>query len=322
VPIVAPSSYHPPLLLSNGHIQTILPALLRRVEGVRYHRERIDTPDGDFLDLDWSRTGARRLAVLSHGLEGSSDRSYMRGMARALNIAGWDALAWNYRGCGGEPNRTLRFYHSGATDDLQVVLDHALGLGIYDELVLIGFSLGGNLTLKYLGEKEGAIDGRITRAVAFSVPCDLRSSAYALARPANAIYMRRFLRTLTDKVRMKMIAMPGQLEDRDLAGMRSFLEFDDRYTAPLHGFRDAEDYWARSSCRPYLGGITIPALMVNAANDPFLAPECFPRREAALSACFYLEVPASGGHVGFMSSRPGGDYWMEERALRFLSSGS
>lgn len=318
MPIISPSQYHPPLFYGNGHLQTILPALLRRVDGVHYRRERIDTPDGDFLDLDWSQVGARRLVVLSHGLEGSADRSYIRGMARALNDHGWDVLAWNYRGCSGEPNRTLRFYHSGATDDLDLVIQHLLARDQWDEIALIGFSLGGNLTLKYMGEYEGSLDRRITRAVAFSVPCDLRSSAFKLARPANALYMRRFIRTLTAKVREKMIRMPGELEDRGLATMRTFLEFDDRYTAPLHGFRDAEDYWARSSSRRYLDAIRRPTLLVNAANDPFLAPECFPLREAERSRYLYLEIPGTGGHVGFPPRTPG-YYWMEERALRFLS---
>jgi len=318
MPIISPSTYRPPLLLRGGHIQTILPTLLRHDIPLRYMRERIGTSDEDFLDLDWSRVGARRLGIISHGLEGSSDRWYMRGMARALNDAGWDALPWNFRGCGGEANRTLRFYHSGATDDLGTVIDHALGSGLYDQVALIGFSLGGNITLKYLGEKGRDLDPRIIAGVAFSVPCDLRSSAGALARPANGIYMRRFLRTLGQKVRAKKIAMPGLIDDAGVGRLRTFREFDDRYTAPLHGFRDAEDYWARCSSRPYMPSIAVPALLVNALNDPFLAPDCFPVEEARASRFLYLETPDSGGHVGFMGERGAGRYWMERRAIEFL----
>jgi predicted alpha/beta-fold hydrolase len=318
MPIISPSSYRPPLLLPGGHLQTVAPTLARHRFSLRYERERIDTPDGDFLDLDWSRTGARRLAILSHGLEGSSGRWYILSMAEALNRAGWDVLAWNFRGCGGEPNRTLRFYHSGATDDLQVVIDHALSSGAYESLALVGFSLGGNVTLKYLGERGGGIDPRIVAGVAFSVPCDLRSSAGALARPANGIYMRRFLNTLGEKVRAKAMAMPGLIDAEGIDAMRTFREFDDRYTAPLHGFRDAEDYWARCSSLGYLRGITIPALLVNAANDPFLAPGCFPVEEARASACFSLEIPAAGGHVGFPGRSRDGRYWMARRAVEFL----
>lgn len=286
---------------------------------VHYARERITTPDDDVLDLDWSRAGARRVAILSHGLEGSSERGYMRGMAHALNRAGWDALAWNFRGCAGEPNRTLRFYHSGATDDLHTVIQHVISTGRYDSIALIGFSLGGNITLKYLGERGTDLDPAIAGGIAFSVPCDLRSSAMRLAHPANSIYMRRFLATLRQKVREKMKLMPGSLHDAGLDDISTFQEFDDAYTAPLHGFRDAEDYWHQCSSRRYLEGIRLPALLVNAKDDPFLAPECFPVKEARSSPYLFLEIPSSGGHVGFLGRDATNRYWMEARAVAFLS---
>jgi predicted alpha/beta-fold hydrolase len=315
---VSEGQYRPPRGFTNAHVQTIWPARTRKVDGVAYRRERIDTPDGDFLDLDWSEVGAERVAVLSHGLEGSTGRSYMRGMARALNRRGWDVLAWNYRGCSGEPNRLLHAYHSGATDDLDVVVRHALEGGRYRRLALLGFSLGGNLTLKYLGERGRAADDRIRGAATFSVPCDLADSSAALARPTNRLYMAYFLASLRRKIKDKMALFPGQLDETGLGQIRDFQGFDDRYTAPLHGFRDAADYWARCSARPFIPDIRVPTLIVNAADDPFLGPSCYPIGEARANPYVRLEVPDHGGHVGFILFNREGDYWSELRAADFL----
>lgn len=320
MPLIDPSSYVPPALFSNGHIQTIFPALLRKVDGVFYHRERIATPDEDFLDLDWSRKEARRLGVVCHGLEGDSTRPYVMGMVRALNGAGWDALAWNYRGCGGEINRRLRFYHSGETGDLGTVIAHAVASGAYEKVALIGFSAGGNIVLKYLGEQGDSLAMPVCGAAAFSVPCDLGASARRLADPGNRFYLRRFLKLLHEKIRRKMELMPGEIDDRDYDRIKTFKEFDDRYTARLFGFKDAEDYWRRASCKPYLERIRVPALLVNALDDPFLTPECRPVEQARRSPCFFLELPGSGGHVGFVSFAQDGRYWSERRAVEFLDA--
>src|SRR6266446_2365532 len=185
MPIVAHSTYIAPWLLSNGHVQTFLPVLIRRVGAVSYQRERISTPDDDFLDLDWAKTGSCRVAVLAHGLEGDSNAHYMLGMVNALVKRGSDAVAWNARGCSGEPNRVLRFTHSGATEDLQAVISHITSASDYSTITLIGYSLGGNLVLKYLGERGDGLEPRIKAAVAFSVPCDLQSGSLKLAQPAN-----------------------------------------------------------------------------------------------------------------------------------------
>jgi len=320
MPIVARSSYVPPCFLASGHVQTLLPALFRKVDGVTYQRERIETADGDFLDLDWAANGSRRIAVIAHGLEGDSKRAYAQGMVKALSRNGWDAVVWHARGCSGEPNRLLRFTHSGATKDLQTVVSHVSRSRDYDELALIGFSLGGNLTLKYLGEHSRELNPRIKRAVAFSVPCDLQSGSLQLAHRANQIYMRRFLISLRKKIRAKMKVMPGKIDDRDYGRLRTFKDFDDRYTAPIHGFVDAEDYWRQCSCRPVLEKISIPTLLVNARNDPFLAKPCYPIAEAETNPNFFLEMPASGGHVGFITFNPRGEYWSESRAISFLAS--
>jgi predicted alpha/beta-fold hydrolase len=318
MPLIPSSTYTPPVGFGNPHLQTIFAGRLRRVDGVRYQRERIETPDGDFLDLDWSRVGADRVAVISHGLEGSADRAYVRGMARALNRQGWDALAWNFRGCSGEPNRRLRLYHSGATEDLDAVVQHALAS--YDRVALVGFSLGGNLTLKYVGERGHDVDDRVTRAVALSVPVDLAASSVALGRWENGLYMRYFLRSLRRKVRTKERQFPGEIDAKGLGRIRDFRGFDDRYTAPLHGFEDAEDYWRRSSSKRFLDGIRIPTLLVNAADDPFLTPACYPVDAARRNDCFWLETPARGGHVGFVTLNNDGEYWSERRTGEFLEA--
>jgi predicted alpha/beta-fold hydrolase len=318
VPVVDNSTYNCPRFLSNGHLQTCIPSLFRKVAGVGYQRERITTPDGDFLDLDWAKANSNRLAIIAHGLEGDSRRPYVLGMVRALAKRGWDAVAWNARGCSGEPNRVLRFTHSGATEDLQTVVSHVTSSAKYLELALIGFSLGGNLSLKYAGERGHELDPRIKAAVAFSVPCDLQSGSLQLAKPINRWYMRRFLFTLHEKIRALMKLMPGKIDDVGFAKLKTFKDFDDRYTAPIHGFADAEDYWRKCSCKPYLKNIRIPTLVINARNDPFLAPECFPIEEANAHPKLHLEMPASGGHVGFMGSNQEGEYWSESRAVPFL----
>jgi predicted alpha/beta-fold hydrolase len=315
---LAESSYRAPRFLNNGHLLTIYPTLFRSVHDVQYERTRITTPDGDFLDLDISRIGSDRVVVLTHGLEGDSGRGYMRGMVRAVNQAGWDAVAWNCRGCSGETNRLPRFYHSGATEDLGAVIDHLLFDTHYNSLSLVGFSLGGNMTLKYLGERGGDLPEQLRSAVAISVPCDLASSADMLAHWSNRIYMRRFLRSLRDKVERKRVLLPGTLPEKDFREIRTFHEFDEYYTAPLHGFRDAKVYWERCSSRQFLHGIRIPTLLVNALDDPFLAPACFPLNEARENRCLTLETPASGGHVGFVRFNDDGMYWSEERAVEFL----
>jgi predicted alpha/beta-fold hydrolase len=319
MPVIFPSSYRSPAWLPGGHVQTIFPVLFRRVRRVPMQPERLEMPDGDFLDLAWSGHTSERLAILSHGLEADMASGYIQGTAAALVRRGWDVLAWNFRGCGGEPNRLLRMYHSGATEDLHALVNHALARHPAGQVDLIGFSLGGNLTLKYLGERPEILSPRLHRAVAFSVPCDLACSSHELGKRANWLYMERFLREMRRKIRAKDRLFPGDLDLSGLDRIRTFREFDDRYTAPIHGFADAEDYWARNSCRQFLPAIQLPTLLVNAANDPFLGPGCYPREEAAASDTFHFECPVGGGHVGFPTTGNGGEAWFETRAAEFLA---
>ncbi len=316
MPIIS-SKYKAPFYLFNGHLQTILPGLFRQVEGVSYERERLITPDDDFIDIDWSRVGSDSLIVLSHGLEGDTGRPYIQGMVKAFNSRGTDALAWNYRSCSGEPNKLLRSYHLGATDDLDFVVRHAIREGKYKSIYLIGFSAGGNISLKYLGEEPELVPQEIKRAAVFSVPVDLKSSAQKISR----LYTQRFLKTLGAKLEQKQKMYPNEVNMSDYSVLWSFPEFDDKYTAPIHGFKNADDYYARVSARQFLPNITVPTLLVNAKNDPFLSAKCYPLEEAEKNPNFYLEMPEEGGHVGFAEDMRNNVYYSEARAVRFLLDG-
>ncbi|HTI70529.1 MAG TPA: alpha/beta fold hydrolase [Candidatus Limnocylindria bacterium] len=318
MPVVETSSFKPVWWLRNPHAQTIWPAVFRRIPKPAWKRERIELSDGDFIDADWSTVGAKRLVVVTHGLEGNSRQTYVTGMVRAFNRRGWDALAWSFRGCSGTPNRLPKAYHSGACEDLQAVIDIALAQKKYDRVAVVGFSLGGNLTLKYLGEL-GTNPGIVCGGIGVSVPCDLRASAEHMARPECAFYMRRFLKEMGKRIEAKRRQFGDRITSADFQAMRTFKEFDDAYTAPLHGFLDAHDYWAKCSASRFLPSIRIPTLIINAQDDPFLAPACHPWEAARNSDCVHLDAPAHGGHVGFVGrGQATGEYWSESRAAEFL----
>ncbi|MDA0836167.1 MAG: alpha/beta fold hydrolase [Planctomycetota bacterium] len=317
MPLIECSEYVPSRLFRSGHLQTIYASRFRRVH-VRYDRQRLELPDGDFLDLDWIRVKSDRAVILCHGCESSTEAPYMKGMAQAFSSRGWDVLALNFRGCSGVPNRLYRSYHSGDTDDLEETVAHVERQG-YASIAIVGFSLGGNTVLKYAGE------GRTLSAVlkcfaAVSVPCDLRASAELMAKPSMVIYMEYFMHSLRAKMRSKTRSLPPNLSLCDFDSMRSFREFDDAYTGPSHGFRDAEDYWAHCNCLQFLPNIERPTLLINAADDPFLPPECFPLDEAKKSTAFHLEVPERGGHVGFISLNGSHEYWHETRVVDFIGN--
>ncbi|HQO01556.1 MAG TPA: alpha/beta fold hydrolase [Spirochaetota bacterium] len=319
MPVIKDSTYRAPFLFGGSHLQTILPTLFRKVDGVVYRRERIDTPDGDFVDLDFSSVGSPRAVLVSHGLEGKSDRAYMKGMVRAFNRRGWDGVAFNFRGCSGEPNRTATTYHSGKTEDLHAVVEYLLSKKGYTDISLVGFSLGGNLTLKYAGEMGTAISPRIRSAIGISAPCDLVSSSIELHKPKNFLYTKRFLSTLIEKMKVMSPHFPPGIS-RDYRSIKTLKDFDDMFTAPLNGFRDAMDYWKNCSSRKYISGTAIPTLILNARDDPILGPECFPYAEAEANSRLFLEVPGKGGHVGFITFGHDGEFWDETRAAEFAEN--
>jgi uncharacterized protein len=312
------STYKPPSLLWNGHLQTIVPSVFRKVQGINYQRERITTPDGDFLDLDWSEEQSDNLVVVSHGLEGNSTRHYVQGIIKAFNDIGWSAMGWNFRGCSGEINNKKTFYHSGATYDLDHVVSHVIKNKKYKKVALVGFSLGGNLTLKYLGEKGDSLPDEIIGATTFSVPLNLQSCAAEIDKRSNFIYNKRFLINLVKKIKDKSLLMPDELDASYCSNIKSLKEFDDLYTAPIHGFKDAEEYYQINSSMQFLKDITRPTLIINALNDPFLAPDCYPRELLENHLMVYLETPAEGGHCGFPLKNKNNLYYTDKRAVEFL----
>ncbi|MFM7020637.1 MAG: YheT family hydrolase [Aquirufa sp.] len=311
-------AYKAPFWLPDGHSQSIYPSLFRKVPLTHSHSERLELPDGDFLDVDWHlRKGElheKPLLIVSHGLEGDSRRHYITGLIRSFPE--FHALAWNYRSCSGDPNRNLRFYHSGATDDLDFVIQEALSRGVKD-IYLVGFSLGGNLSLKWLGENGKKASQFVRKAVAFSVPLHLSSSSQQLTRWENRLYTHRFLQTLLEKVTEKSARYPQDITPSMLASIRSLYEFDNVITGPLHGFKDAEDYYERNSSLYFLSGIRVPTLIVNAKNDPFLSQECLP--EQIDSDFVQIELPDSGGHCGFYPRNYRGQTWAEQRAAAWFN---
>ncbi len=325
MPLLHTHEHKAPFWLPNGHFQTIFPALARKIKDVAYVREQIVTLDEDFLNLDWARTAqpeAKGLVILSHGLEGDSRRQYILGMVRALTHHGYDCLAWNYRSCGGEMNKQVRFYHSGATDDLEIIVQYALQKG-YREINLIGFSLGGNLTLKYLGEKGEDISHEIKKAVVFSVPMDLLACSRAIEKPENWLYLKRFLGSLKPKVHAKAKIFPEKINAGDYSKVRTFYDFDHVYTAALHGFAGAEDYYHQNSAKFFVETIAIPTLIVNALNDPLVPAESLPQVVIANMPNVWLELTEAGGHCGFRDREmKDGHYWSEKRALEFLAGES
>ena len=323
MPLIDSSTYRPPAYLWNGHLQTVIPAVFRKIP-VSYVRQRITTDDDDFLDLDWcyaeKQTGTSKnpLVIISHGLEGDTTRQYVAGLVRLLNQHGFDCLAWHYRSCSGEMNRQARFYHIGETGDLEAVVQQALQAD-YQDVNLVGFSAGGNISLKYLGEKGAVTYPQIRRAVAVSVPLDLTTTADRLEKWDSMAYNIRFQKTLKNKVLLKAGTLPEAIRGVDLNKVKSLRQFDDLITAPLHGFGNAVNYYRVNSSLQFLPGITVPTLVLNARNDPFLSPECYPEALAKELTRVWMEFPGQGGHCGF-SSAAGlqAPSYAEERVLWFL----
>ncbi len=319
MPHIEDSTYAPSLLFKNAHFNTMYRVGFGNSDA-NFKRERVELSDEDFIDLDFSSVNSKKITVLIHGLEGSSTSTYMVSLTNVLNENSYDTAAINLRGCSGEANRLLCSYHSGKTQDIHEAVQYIRSHYEYDEINLVGFSLGGNLTLKYIGEDSRPY---INAAVAISVPCDLTTSSIALNKFSNKIYLLRFLKTLKLKAFHKLEQFPDSFLTKEaILEVKNFRNFDDLYTGPANGFKDADDYYLKNSCKPFIPSIKTNSLLINALDDPFLTPECFPIDEAKNHINFHLETPKYGGHVGFISHLNISKLlWCEHRVLSFLKNG-
>lgn len=316
--------YRPAWWVPGPHAQTLWPKFFRRWPRLKLRVERWDTPDGDFIEVHrlTGETDAPRLFLL-HGLEGTVRSHYVGGFFAEAHCRGWAADLLIFRSCGPEPNRAPRFYHSGDTADFGFALDRVLGEIPDVPVVLAGVSLGGNVLLKYLGERGESLSQRVAGAAAISVPFDLERGARHIARGFSRIYDRHFLKSLRAKAQAKLLDYPGLFDPHALRRARSIYDFDDAVTAPVHGFADAHDYYSRSSALRWLERIARPTLLLSSRDDPFLPHDVLAEVEAiaALHSCLTLEFTRRGGHVGFVEGRVPGRarYYAEWRACEFLA---
>lgn len=317
--------YRAPNWLAGGHAQTIWPYFVARPD-VRYRRERVITPDGDFWDFDWSDAAAGNamapLVVVFHGLEGGSGSHYARTLMTALALIGWRGVIPHFRGCSGEPNMKPRAYHSGDHEEVGAMLA-AIRVRVGNDVATyaIGVSLGGSALLNWLGRQGSLAATLITAAASVSAPLDLTIAGVEIGRGLNQIYAWHFLDTLKPKGRVMARRFPGLLDETRLRHVRTMYDFDDVVTAPLHGFTGTADYWRRASSKPWLPHVAVPTLVLNAKNDPFIPPSSLPG-PADVSREVVLEQPAEGGHAGFLEgSFPGRHTWLPRRLLQFLRFG-
>jgi uncharacterized protein len=322
--VTAATQYVAPGWLPGGHLQTIVPARLVPLPRVDYRRERWDTPDGDFVDLDFSIPEPvdvmAPVLVLFHGLEGCSQSHYSRSIMRDLADRGWRGVVVHFRGCSGEANRLPRAYHSGDSEEGDWILRRVHAHWPQAPLYAVGIPLGGNMLAKWFGER--AEDARfVTAAASIGAPLDLAAGGAALARGFNRVYTQMFLATLKPKALAKVERFPGVAQVDLLRASRNLYEFDNAYTAPVHGFRNTEDYWNRASGKPWLGGVRVPHLVLNAKNDPFVPADSLPG-PSAVSRDVRLEQPDEGGHIGFArGSLPGRLDFLPHRLHEFFTRG-
>lgn len=335
----ASSPYQVPAWLHGAHAQTIYAALFAPKPHVQYRRETWDTPDGDFIEVDWLDASHQAIdsynadspassphppiIVLFHGLEGNSQSHYARALMRAVEQRGWHGVVIHFRGCGGTPNRLRRAYHSGDSVEIDWTLRRLKQQYPTTPIYVIGVSLGGNALLKWLGEQNAGSREIVAGAAAISAPLDLMIAGDALGKGFNRFYSRHFLKTLKRKIYDKLERFPDICDRKALDAADTLRDFDNIVTAPLHGYKDTDDYWTRASSKPYLKNIAVPALVINALDDPFMPAFALPRANE-VSESVILEMPAHGGHVAFVSasfpfSFPGNLNWMPTRVLDFFS---
>ncbi len=319
--------YRAPYWLPTSHAQTIVPALFARLPDVAYQRERWDTPDGDFIDLDWlaypdsvAPSDGAPLFVLFHGLEGSSHSHYARVLMAAAQACGWHGVVPHFRSCGGEMNVLPRFYHLADSAEVDWIL-RRLARVRFGPIVAIGVSLGGNVLLHWLGERGGDAAALVAAAAAISTPLDVHAGGHALSHGFfSMLYTLNFLRSLKRKALLKLEQYPGLFDQHAMLAARTMHDFDDAVTAPLHGFKNADDYWTCATTRPILSAIAVPTLLLNARNDPFLPAAALPG-PSDVSRVVELDQPQQGGHVGFMSGPfPGHLDWLAQRVLGYVAS--
>lgn len=315
--------YRAPGWLPGGHAQTIYPRFIG-LAPQPYRRERWECPDGDFIDLDWnatplSSTDGQPVVAMFHGLEGNSQSHYAQALMQALQDIGRVGVIVHFRGCSGELNRLPRAYHAGDSEEIDWVLRRLKANYPDRPLCAVGVSLGGNALLKWLGEREAAACEVLQAAAAVSCPFDMSACGHHLASGFNRLYTQYFLRSLKDFAGKKLQAHPGLFNEREMRSARTLFEFDDIVTAPLHGFAGAADYWRHTSSKPWLGGIRVPTLLINAHNDPFMPAGVLPEKEQ-LSQHVVAEYTEEGGHVGFVTGAfPGKLDWLPKRLLRFFT---
>jgi predicted alpha/beta-fold hydrolase len=285
----------------NPHVQTLV-ASIPTSPKVRYVRETIPIPGRDFIDIDWKRGGSQRLVIVAHGLEGSSQSPYLRRLVRIFARSGVDVAAWNMRGCSGRPNNLPSNYHAGLSSDLDTVIRHVLALKRYEDITLVGYSLGGNLTLKYCAEQGGKIPTTISKVIALSVPCDLQDSAHTLLNSLGGMYNRYLVRLLARKASLKATTFPEYYQKFLSTPIRTIEDFDNVITAPHFGFRNALDYWLQCSCIDTLEDIRVPTWIITAKDDPFFSSKSIPTDQAASNPFLNLVIVPRGGHLGFFGN--------------------
>jgi len=315
--MLKPISFKPAWWLPGPHLQTLWAARANFKTDYKLRRERLELPDGDFIDLDWLDKAAAPRVLLIHGLNGGAESSYLKRMLQAIHVQGWCGIILHLRGCSGEPNRLARSYHAGETDDLKFVMEVLQRHDPHTPIVAVGYSLGGNMLLKCLGETQ--TDNPLTAAVAVSVPFELSKAAKSLDTGFAKVYQWSLLNNLRRFISNKFAVVSMPFDFGDVNRLRNFYQFDNEITAPLHGFTSADDYYQQSSSRRYLQFIQKPTLIVHAKNDPFMTPDVIPAANE-LSPHVKLELTASGGHVGFISGNIPGkpQYWLEQRIIGYL----